>query len=253
LNLGKDTARHYTSRVRAFLKDRAIVSDKDVQAYIQDKKEKCSPDYVSNIISSFKAFFRDFKGLAFMNGYKHPSGPLKMKEEIEPEKVKRFIEAIDDITVRCITLLLATSGLRKSEVWNLTEKDIDKASRCIIPHCHSGETKHSGISFYNEEAESCLKEYERQNLRHGERFFVLGHTRFLKAWNNAREESGIYLKPKDMRDFFSQELGKALIPDRYIDIFQGRAPKSVLAKHYTPQGIKLLKRIYAKARLKVLT
>ena len=60
------------------------------------------------------------------------------------------------------------------------------------------------------------------------------------------------LKPNDLRDFFSQEFGKALIPDRYIDIFQGRAPKGVLAKHYTPRGIRVLKETYDKAKLKVL-
>ena len=65
-----------------------------------------------------------------------------------------------------------------------------------------------------------------------------------KVWN--------LLKPKDLRDFFSQEKGKALIPDRYIDIFQGRAPRNVLAKHYTLQGTRLLREIYDKADLKVL-
>ena len=60
------------------------------------------------------------------------------------------------------------------------------------------------------------------------------------------------LKPNDLRDFFSQEFGKALIPDRYIDIFQGTAPRGILAKHYTPRGIRLLREIYDKANLKVL-
>jgi len=43
----------------------------------------------------------------------------------------------------------------------------------------------------------------------------------------------------DMEDlrFFSQEMEKAFVPDRYIDVFQGRAPKNVLARHYNPQGI----------------
>ena len=59
------------------------------------------------------------------------------------------------------------------------------------------------------------------------------------------------MKPKDLRDFFSQEMGRALIPDRYIDISQGRAPSSILAKHYTPQGIRLLREIYDKAALKI--
>ena len=68
----------------------------------------------------------------------------------------------------------------------------------------------------------------------------------------SKRTSGICLKPKDLRDFFSQEMGKALIPDRFIDIFQGRSPRNVLAKHYTPQGLRILREIYDKADLKIL-
>ena len=255
LNLSRETVKHYVRRVKAFLEGKSVVSDRDVQLYIAEKKQTCKPDYVSNIISAFKAYFRDFKGYPFMNGYKHPSGPLKLKEEIEPEKVKQFIEALDDLTVKCIAVLLASSGLRKSEVWNLRKSDVDRGLRAIIPNCHSGETKHSGISFYNLEAEKVLEEYlaKEKGLQNSERLFVIGHERFLRAWNKARMKSGVYLKPKDLRDFFSQEMGKALIPDRFIDIFQGRAPKNVLAKHYTPQGIRLLREIYDKANLKILS
>ena len=52
--------------------------------------------------------------------------------------------------------------------------------------------------------------------------------------------------------FVAQKLDFTLIPDRYIDIFQGRAPKRVLAKHYTPQGVRLLREIYDKANLEIL-
>jgi len=55
-----------------------------------------------------------------------------------------------------------------------------------------------------------------------------------------------------MRDFFSQEMGKAFVLDRYIDIFQGRAPKNVLARHYNPHRIGMLRQIYDKANLNVL-
>ena len=55
-----------------------------------------------------------------------------------------------------------------------------------------------------------------------------------------------------MRDFFSQEMGKAFVPDRYIDVFQGRAPKSVFSRHCNPQGIRMLKEIYEKANLRIL-
>jgi integrase len=253
LNLSRGTVYHYTSKIRTFMINRKTVTDKDIQEYIEKKKQECCLDYVSNIISAFKAYFSDYKGLMFMNGYRHPSEPLKFKEEIEPSKVRRFIEAIDDLTVKCMAILLATSGLRKTEVWNLRKIEINRELRCIIPNCHSGETTQSGISFYNNETETILEEYLKQKVAtRADRLFVIGHARFLRIWSKARETSGISLKPKDLRDFFSQEMGKALIPDRFIDIFQGRSPRNVLAKHYTPQGIRLLREIYDKADLRIL-
>ena len=251
LNFSRETVYQYSSKIRTFMHNRLTVTDRDIQCFIDKKKQECCLDYVSNIISAFKAYFRDYKGLRFMDNYKHPSSPLRMKQEIEPQKVKAFIEAIDDITVKCAALLLATSGLRKNEVLGLRKGDIDKKLRCVIPACHSGETKHSGISFYNAEAEECLIEYEKAFNSDKDKLFVIGHETFLKAWNSARAKTGLDLKPKDLRDFFSQEMGKALIPDRYVDIFQGRAPKGVLAKHYTPQGVRLLREIYDKANLRV--
>ena len=47
-------------------------------------------------------------------------------------------------------------------------------------------------------------------------------------------------------------MGELGVPDRFIDIFQGRVPRSVLAKHYTGKGTRLLKEIYDKADLKIL-
>ena len=159
------------------------------------------------------------------------------------------------MTVRCIAILLASSGLRKSEVLHLKKSEINRELRCIIANCHFGETKQTGISFYNEEAEKILQEYLKTvkvSKNKQDRLFVIGHKRFLRIWKRTREKSGIYLKPKDLRDFFSQEMGKALIPDRYIDIFQGRTPRSVLVKHYTPQGTRLLREIYDEAQIRIL-
>jgi hypothetical protein len=54
--------------------------------------------------------------------------------------------------------------------------------------------------------------------------------------------------------FFSKEIGEALIPSSFIEIFQGIASENilVLAKHYMSQGIELLKAVYEKAKLKTL-
>ena len=255
LNLTRLTAKQYSRRVKAFLKGRNSVTDKDIQIFIQQKKESCTPNYVSNIISSFKAYFRDYKGLPWMDEYKHPSSPLKLKPEIKKEDVRKFIEAIDDLGVKCAALFLASSGLRRGEVLSLKESDVNRKLRSLIPSCHCGQTKQSGITFYNKEAEKCLIEYEQNQTsleKISDRFFPIRYERFFYTWKRAKKKSGINLKPKDLRDFFSQEMGKAFVPDRYIDIFQGRSPRNVLAKHYNPHGIRMLKEIYEKANLKLL-
>lgn len=61
-----------------------------------------------------------------MNPNRHVSNPLKMKEEIEPGKVEAFTEAIDNSDVKTSALLLATSGLRKSEVLSLKKGYTDR-------------------------------------------------------------------------------------------------------------------------------
>ena len=43
------------------------------------------------------------------------------------------------------------------------------------------------------------------------------------------------------------------MPDRYVDAFCGRVPRSVLARHYTDFSPQKLKEIYEKAKLRVLS
>ena len=43
-----------------------------------------------------------------------------------------------------------------------------------------------------------------------------------------------------------------MVPDTFVDVFQGRAPRNVLAKHYTGKGLDRLRRVFDKAGLKVL-
>jgi len=150
-----------------------------------------------------------------------------MKQEIEPRAVKAFIEAIDNLAVKCAALLLATSGLRKNEVLGLKKDEIDRKARCIIPHCHNGETKHSGISFYN--AEACLVEYEESCRYYNGKLFTLSNVTFLSYWNKARKKTHINLKPKDLRDFFSQEFGKLVALASGSLLVYNTGPKAVIA------------------------
>ena len=55
-----------------------------------------------------------------------------------------------------------------------------------------------------------------------------------------------------LRMWFYNRIGELGVQDRYIDSFYGRAPKFVLAKHYTSREIKKLKAIYDRANPKVI-
>jgi len=46
-----------------------------------------------------------------------------------------------------------------------------------------------------------------------------------------------------LRLWFSTEMGELDVPDRYVDVFQGRAPRTVIAKHYTGKGFERLNMI----------
>jgi intergrase/recombinase len=68
----------------------------------------------------------------------------------------------------------------------------------------------------------------------------------------ASKSAGVSITSKVLRAWFSTEMGEPDVADRFIDIFQGRAPRTVLAKHYTGKGLLRLKQIYDKAKLKLL-
>lgn len=75
---------------------------------------------------------------------------------------------------------------------------------------------------------------------------------FGKHWIEAKKKTRLSITPKDLRDWFCVELTNLGVPDRYIDAFCGRAPKSILARHYTDYSPERLKRIYDRANLRVL-
>jgi hypothetical protein len=72
-------------------------------------------------------------------------------------------------------------------------------------------------------------------------------------WKKASDAAGIKISPQILRVWFSTELGEQLLPDRFVDIFQGRAPRSVLAKNYTAKAIETLGRVYYNANLNILS
>jgi hypothetical protein len=97
-----------------------------------------------------------------------------------------------------------------------------------------------------------LKKYFGEGELKAGYLFNFPYQKWDSLWKTASKVAGIKITPKVLCVWFSMEIGEQGIPDRFVDIFQGRAPRLVLAKHYTPKEVELLKRIYERANLNIM-
>ena len=106
-----------------------------------------------------------------------------------------------------------------------------------------------GDKMENEEWEEYLRRYLASRKDNSNRLFRIGYRQFIQIWKKASKTARFKITPQVLRKWHSTMLGELMVPDRFVDVFQGRAPRNVLAKHYTGKGLDRLKRIYGKANL----
>ena len=151
-------------------------------------------------------------------------------------------------------LLFATSGLRRSELLSLLVENVDMEKNLVTPRIHSGSTKKSWCTFFNDECKDVLLEYLELKNHNRPKLFPWNSRKYGNVfWREARKITGLKITPQTLRDWFCVTMGELGVQDRYIDAFCGRVPKSVLARHYTDYSPERLKRIYDKANLKILS
>ena len=251
LQRAKTTANDKVYYINKFFNEVKInpkaVRVEDIRHYLRNLN--CSCHVYKNLLGALKVFFRDFLDRPkVVESFKFPRPPFKPKIVPTKEEIQRFFGVIDSELGEALFLFYASSGLRKSEVLGLTKDSIDFEKRMIIPSGHSGVTKNSYVSFYNRETEQALKKIELG----GDKLFKVSDRQFKKIWKSAMNKSGLHITAQKLREWFCCEMGSLGVSDRYIDAFCGRTPKSVLARHYTDYNPERLKRIYDKAKLKVL-
>jgi integrase/recombinase XerD len=252
------TARDYRAIVKRFLESgEGEVTVDVVRDYLKRIKEKCSRDHYAITLSALKLFFRDYKRRPdIIETFKFPPKTFKPKRIPTKEDLKRFYNALPSIRMKAYFLLTASSGLRKSEVLGLTVEDVDFEKRMLKPHNHKGTTKHTWVSFYNQEAEDVLKKFRAsltEKQRKSNKLIPISSRDFKIEWRLAQQKTGLKLTSRSLRDWFAEEMGRLGVADRYIDSLQGRTPASILARHYTDYHPDKLKEIYDKAGLTILT
>ena len=210
------------------------------------------PGTRKNYLSAFKRFFRDFLKTNLVDDFKQPTPNENPTPCPSDEAVRSVFYELEYLRDKLLYLVIASSGLRRGEALELRGKHVDFALRSIVIHKNT-KTKRTGITFYNDEVEALMHEYwNGSQLDPETKFFHNTETAFRKQLKKACQRAGVKVTAQMLRVWFCNKMGELGVQDRYIDIFCGRAPKSVLAKHYTSREIQKLKAIYDRANLKVL-
>jgi len=188
-----------------------------------------------------------------VSSFKFPKKTYTVKTVPSKEDLQRFFKELEGLTPQTVFLLYATSGMRRNELLSLTIDDIDPENRIIIPkNAHkTSTTKNSWVSFFNVETQSYLRRYLADRQTDDDRVFPFTEVVIRKAFDKANKKAGLHITPQVLRDWFCSQLGELGVPDRYVDAFCGRIPKSILAKHYTDYSPEKLKRIYDNTNLTI--
>jgi len=248
LQLRPSTVQHTVQDVQRFLRfSNGLVSYDTISRYLRSYLSKAPKTY-NGQLTALRRFVKEFlNSPRLIASFKMcPVDEIPKTEAPTKKQVQRGFKAQKDTRAKAIYLFTATSGLRKGEIMELTKDKVNTKLRAVIPK-HFTRSKRSGVTFYNEEAKEWLRKcHQERNGDNDPRVFVISDRKWREIWRRAG------LTSKELRVWFSTEMGELGVPDRYVDVFQGRAPRNVLAKHYTGKGLERLKRIYDKANLKVL-
>jgi integrase len=228
------------------------ISRQAIREFLKPYLEKAPKTY-NNIIDALRAFIKRYlQKPELMNGFKHGHVPSNYDKHLPTkEQLKKGFEALDCDQERAVYLFFATAGLRRSEVWNLAKNDVDFETRCVKAK-HDTRTKRAGVTFYNKECEEYLSKYLESRRDDNNKLFRINHRQFYLMWKKVSKAADFKITPQVLRRWHSTMLGELMVPDRFVDVFQGRAPRSVLARHYTGKGLTRLERIYSRAGLRVL-
>jgi integrase len=258
MRMESQTAKQHCWNLGLFLeavrKEPNEITRLDIRNYFLEQMKIKSQSTINNYLKSLKRFFRDYLHKPeLIESFKFKQPEFKEKRIPSKIELKQFYEALPNIEHKAVFLAFASSGLRAREIVSLTIKDVDLEQRRLYSAKHSTRTKKVGCGFFNEETAKALKILLKgKHLKEDDRVFP-SYKSIRQTWKSVSEQCGVKITPQILREWFCSEMGRLGVPDRYIDAFCGRVPKSVLAKHYTDYNPETLKEIYDKANLKVLS
>jgi len=237
-------------RFLVWLKNRPLTKE-SIREYLETYRSK-SPNTYSKVLCSLRIFCREFlQAPHLVKGFRFPQKEFNPIIAPTREDIQRLFDGFD-LKYKALLFMYCTTGLRTSELLALTFDDIDLEKRMVILRKRS-RTKTTWVAFFTLETKKVLVRYLTTRNDTDNRLFPMKRRSVAKMFKKIGRYVGVHLTPKNLRNWFCCEMGELGVPDRYIDAFCGRVPKSVLARHYTDYSPERLKRIYDKADLKVLS
>ena len=252
--LSRGSVSHYANTIARLLaysnKSPKDISIKDIRQFLSVYNNNWP---YANQLKALKLFFNGYLKTELMKDFIFPRADPYVNHYM-PTKAElvAFFNALENVEDKALFLLYATSGLRRNEVLDLQINDLDLEKRICYPN-HRTQTKNAHFGFFNNEAKDCLHEWLNTKGVRSLRVFPISSERRYMPFKTARNRTNLTITPKTLRFWFSNEMARLGVPDRFIDAFQGRIPRSVLARHYTDYSQDNLKAIYDKANLKILS
>ncbi len=270
--------------LKVALRDNQFVLDASrLNDYIMEKAED-STDRAIHIARALKLFLKVVvrpkeprKFLILYNSFTTPSKRRKQlpralkilhdkEEPLSLEDIREVARHIENPAAKLAYVLLAETGLRPSEVFNLTLGDIDLETRAVIP-AKITESKRAYISFFSQATRDYIEiEYlewrenyiednlarirniARQWTPRGQynsidelvgdwenKLIPIKESRLRSMINDAMTKAGIVFRLYELRSFFTSWMIQRGAQEIWVNIFQGRAPPKqfeVMVNHY---------------------
>ena len=160
MRLASSTIRNTEDRIKAyFRRSDGIVSYISISNHLKGYLNHAPATYNAEL----KALHRLLKYLnrtELMESFKMApvDSLVTISEPPTREQVRPGFKTQETTLAKAVYIFLATTGLRKGELLSLKKEHVNLDNRSVVAS-HYTRSKRSGVTFYNEEAETWLRKY----------------------------------------------------------------------------------------------
>lgn len=222
----------------------------------QDLRDFITQYNDENITKTVRVIYRRYFDTDRADSFSVNRSPPKPTKAPTKEDLRQVYSELQSGEDQVAFLLLASSGLRRRELMELTVSEIDFEDRGIYPETDDGQTtKRQWVTFFSPKTEEKLRTvYDIDDMGLDEPFITCYPDTLTSRIREASERAEtMKITPQVLRVWFCDEMNRLGVADRYIDAFCGRTPDSVLAKHYSDYTPRKLREMYKNAGLSVLS